>query len=91
MFTVLWLFMVNSTGSTSDLVTNCYFLSRFCTLNNHCFVTLFSSFSIGKVNKYLIDFFEDKKVRKIALENGITGKDFLLVLIIITDNNIYKL
>ena len=51
----------------------------------------FSSFSIGKINKYLIDFFEDKKVRKIALENGITGKDFLLVLIIITDNNSYKL
>ena len=51
----------------------------------------FSSFSIGKINKYLIDFFEDKKVRKIALENGITGKDFLLVLIIVTDNNNYKL
>ena len=73
--------------STSDLVTNCYFLSCFCTLKNHCLVTFFSSSSIGKVNKYLIDFFEDKKVRKIALENGITGKDSLLVLIIITDNS----
>ena len=73
--------------STSDLVTNCYFPSCFCTSNNHCLVTFFSSSSsIGKVNKYLIDFFEDKKVRKIALENGITGKDSLLVLIIITDN-----
>ena len=78
--------MVNSTGSTSDLVTNCYFLSCICTVNNHCLVTLFSSFSVGKVNKYLIDFFGDKKVRKIALENGITGKDSLLVLIIISNS-----
>ena len=80
--------MVNSTGSTSDLVTNCSFLSCICTLKKSLFGYFFcSSFSIGKVNKYLIDFFEDKKVRKIALENGITGKDSLLVLIIITDNS----
>ena len=81
--------MVNSTGSTSDLVTNCSFLSCIILyLKKSLFGYFFcSSFSIGKVNKYLIDFFEDKKVRKIALENGITGKDSLLVLIIITDNS----